>query len=96
MEKHGGYYHRYSDHNGIYIEYDDYGNNLCVRYENIEKLLVHLGEVERFIPGEWTEYIDELSKKVDDIKEKERIKKEKKEIEELKAKWGITEEELVL
>ena len=69
----------------LYIEYDDYGKNLWVKWRGQSVLVVHLGELELFRPGSWIREINGLADKAGKIADmRKRIQKFKNILEQMK------------
>lgn len=77
------------DSDGLSLYVDDYGHYMTATYKNKLVCSTHFCE-QLFVPGEWEKIIEDQypeAEKKEEIKNSERLHKEKKQLEE---KLGIT------
>ncbi len=101
-----GYYHVFSSNGGdvtphdvpergLFIVYDDYGDNLDAYWNGRKVLDVHMGEIELYIPGPWEKELEELYNRATRIMEEREYEQRLKQLLEEAEKWGITRNELI-
>ena len=84
-----GAYHIYEDSN-LYVSYDDYAENMSIRWNNEPVLTCQVSEIIGFIPGEWEQCLEKLYEPI--YLEREKILKANEErlLSAMLAKWGIS------
>lgn len=77
------------------IIYDDYGRNLNVYYKGKEVLEVHLGDLIKYVPGEWVDRLNELYAKVEEMKSRKKKQDLINQITKEASEWDIDLDELI-
>jgi hypothetical protein len=91
-----GTWHEFTDaENGLFIAYDDYGNNLHILFNKGRVLNVHTGNIIGYVPNQrWESMLRQHYARAGGILQKRDHTAVAKEVNELVAKWGITPEDV--
>ena len=89
-KNHGAWY-RYSDEDGLKINYDDYGYNLDIMWKETTVFNLHLGNIDGFRPDipDWVDYLAKIyEEKIAPTIVAEEKQKNRSDEEKFKEKWG--------